>query len=180
MSSFETWFSALSHREPDLGGVVGTPALGLKEFYKDLFNAYGGPVPPEVRKTTRLEFEMELIREAISLLRTDLSLSGINSRIDVILMDSEGPVLVRVARSRSPPACGAVVAAPAALPHARAAGSFCGSPPTPRRGRPSTGCGTLAADDPWPTGEASPAAPHRGRPASSPAAGVAGSSAADR
>ena len=55
-------------------------------------------------------------------------------------------------------ACGVGVAAPAGPPRARAAGSSCGSPPSPRRGRRHRRCGTRAVGASLqPSREATPA-----------------------
>ena len=63
--------------------------------------------------------------------------------------------------------CVVGVAARVALLRARAAGSSCGSRPSPRRGHRGRRCGSRAADGSSPTRVARPAARHLGRPSSS-------------
>jgi hypothetical protein len=93
-SEFDDWITSLGLGQPDEGGDVGVPPVGRHDFFQEMFDAHGGPVPHAELRTAWAEREMSLIVHAVELVKVDLSQTTDLSPVIVTLTLPDGVIAV--------------------------------------------------------------------------------------
>jgi hypothetical protein len=89
-SDFDTWVAPLHLDEPDEGGDVGTLSPGTMEFFREMFDATGGPVPTAALNEAWKQRELALAQHAVTLIRADLRrTTQLNPNIEVRTLDDD-------------------------------------------------------------------------------------------
>jgi hypothetical protein len=68
-SDFDAWVASLHFGD---AGNVGTPSPGTMEFFREIFDATGGPVPTSALSAAWKQRELTLARHAVTLIAADL------------------------------------------------------------------------------------------------------------
>ena len=71
-SDFEAWVESLHLDEPDEGGDVGTLSPGTLDFFREIFDASGGPVSTSILDAAWKQRALELAVHAVALITADL------------------------------------------------------------------------------------------------------------
>jgi hypothetical protein len=71
-ADFDAWVASLHLDEPDEGGGVGTLSPGTLEFFRETFDATGGPVPTSTLHEAWKQRELALAEHALTLIAADL------------------------------------------------------------------------------------------------------------
>lgn len=96
-SDFDTWVGSLGLDEPDEFGHVGRPPPGRMEFFRETFDANGGPVPLSALKEAWKQREIELAEHAAALVIADLRrTTELNPNIEVRSLDFDGLAVTAV------------------------------------------------------------------------------------